>query len=141
MIYVDTSFLVSLYSTDANSAIALEVMQASGPSFVTSTLGELEVVNAIGLRVFRKEITPAQMQASLGAFEQDLHNGIFRLRPLAEVMFERALRLSRQTTPKLGVRTADVLHVAAALELGATHFYSFDQRQRNVARIVKLNLN
>lgn len=141
MIYLDASFLVSLYSADANSAAAVHAMQVTGLTYLVSTLGELEVVNAMGLRAFRKEITPAQMQVSLNAFEHDAQSGIFQLRTLSETIFERALKLSRQTTGKLGTRTADVLHVAAALELGATHLYSFDQRQRNLARVAKLKLN
>ena len=56
-------------------------------------------------------------------------------------MFERARQLSQETTAKLGTRTADLLHVAAALELGADFLYSFDQQQRKLAQAVRLKLN
>lgn len=139
--YADTSFLVSLYSLDANSAAAARIMQASKPDRFISTLGELEVVNAMGLRVFRKEVSAAQAQSSLDDFEKDLRAGVFQLRPLTEQVFERARQLSRQTTPKLGARTADLLHVAAALELSADSLYTFDQQQRRLAQTVRLKLN
>jgi len=140
-IYADPSFLVSLYSPDANSAAAARTMQAStGDRFVT-TFGELEVVNALGLRVFRKEVSAAQAQSSLIDFEKDLRDGILQLRGLPEPVFERARQLSRQTTAKLGTRTADLLHVAAALELGVDCLYSFDQQQRKLAQTVRLKLN
>jgi len=140
-IYADTSFLVSLYSPDANSAAAAGTMHASsGDRFVT-TFGELEVVNAIGLRVFRKEVSAVQAQSSLSDFEKDLRDGVFQLRGLPEPVFERARQLSRQTTAKLGTRTADTLHVAAALELGTDYLYSFDQQQRKLAQTVRLKLN
>jgi predicted nucleic acid-binding protein len=140
-IYADTSFLVSLYSPDANSASAAHTMQAStGDRFVT-ILGELEVVNALGLRVFRKEVSAAQAQSSLTDFEKDLRDGVFQLRGLPEPVFERAGQLSRQTTAKLGTRTADLLHVAAVLELGADYLYSFDQQQRKLAQTLRLKLN
>jgi predicted nucleic acid-binding protein len=58
-----------------------------------------------------------------------------------DAFFERARQLSRQTTAKLGTRTADLLHVAAALELGADYFYSFDRQQRKLAQSVRLKLN
>src|SRR5229473_1235136 len=48
-------------------------------------------------------------------FERDLHEGLFQLRGLPERVFERAKQLSQQTTANLGTRTADLLHVAAAL--------------------------
>jgi predicted nucleic acid-binding protein len=113
---------------------------AIGECFVT-TFGELEVVNAFRLRVFRKEVSPAQAQSSLSDFEKDLGSGILRLRQLQETFFERARQLSRQTTAKLGTRSADLLHVAAALELGVDCLYSFDAQQRRLARAVRLKLN
>jgi predicted nucleic acid-binding protein len=116
-------------------------MEASaGERFVT-TLGELEVVNAFGLRVFRKEVSAAQARESVSDFERDLRDGILQLRELSDPIFERARLLSRQTTAKLGTRTADLLHVAAALELGVDYLYSFDQQQRKLAQTVRLKLN
>jgi predicted nucleic acid-binding protein len=140
-IYTDTSFLISLYSPDINSAAAAQTMSASKGDRFISTFGELEVVNALGLRVFRKEVSAAQAQSSLADFEQDLRDGVFQLRPLPEPVFERARQLSRQTTARLGTRTADLLHVAAALELGVDCLYSFDQQQRKLAQVVRLKLN
>ena len=140
-IYAEPSFLVSLYSPDANSAAAARAMQgSSGDRFVT-TLGELEVVNAFGLRVFRKEASPVEAKSALTNFEKDLRDGVFQLRGLLEPVFERARQLSQQTTAKLGTRTADLLHVAAALELGADYLYSFDRKQRKLAQAVRLKLN
>jgi predicted nucleic acid-binding protein len=141
LIYLDTSFLVSLYSSDVNSDTAVRVMQASKGDRLITPLGELEVVNALGLRVFRKEVSAAQAQSSLDDFENDLRDGILQLRPLPEQVFERARQLSRQTTARLGTRTADLLHVAAALELGVDWLYSFDRQQRKLARAVRLKIN
>jgi hypothetical protein len=76
------------------------------------------MVNATGLRVFRKEVSPAQAQFSLIQFEKDLRDGVLQLRTLTDAILTRAQELSRQTTAKLGTRTADLLHVAATLELG-----------------------
>jgi predicted nucleic acid-binding protein len=140
-IYADTSFLVSLYSPDANSVAAARTMQASRADRLLSVFGELEVVNAMGLRVFRKEVSATQAQSSLNDFEQDLRAGVFQLKPLPEQVFERARQLSRQTTPKLGTRTADLLHVATALELAADCLYTFDQQQRKLAQTLRLKLN
>jgi predicted nucleic acid-binding protein len=141
LIYLDASFLVSLYSPDINFGAAVRVMQASEGDRVITTLGALEVVNALGLRVFRKDVSPSQAQASLDDFEKDLRDRLLRLRPLPERVFDRARELSRQTTARLGTRTADLLHVAAALELGADSLCSFDKQQRKLARAVHLKVN
>ena len=140
-IYADTSFLVSLYSPDANSMPAARAMQASSGDRFVSVFGELEVVNAMELRIFRKQVSATQAQSSLNDFEKDLRAGVFQLRPLTEQIFERAHQLSRRTTPKLGTRTADLLHVATALELSADYLYSFDQQQRKLAQTLRLKLN
>jgi len=140
-IYADTSFLLSLYSLDGNSAAAVRALRASAGERFISILGELEVINALGLRVFRKEITTVQAHSSLSDFEKDLQQGLFQLRGLPDLVFDRARELSRQTTAKLGTRTADLLHVAAALELGVEYLFSFDQRQRKLAQALRLKLN
>lgn len=60
---------------------------------------------------------------------------------LPESLFARATRISEQTTGNLGTRAIDLLHVAAALEIRAEFLYSFDERQRKLARMVRLRLN
>jgi predicted nucleic acid-binding protein len=140
-IYTDTSFLVSLYTLDSNSSVAAQTMQRSSGERYITVLGELEVLNAFQLRVFRKELSAQQVRTSLRDFENDLGKGILLLRPLSEQVFERARELSHQTTARLGTRSADLLHVAAALELHADYLYSFDQQQRKLARTLGLKLN
>ncbi|MGA7685794.1 MAG: type II toxin-antitoxin system VapC family toxin [Terriglobales bacterium] len=139
--YLDASFLVSLCTVDINSPVAARIMEDSKGIRIVSTLAELEALNALKLRVFRKEITVAQADLSAQAFEKDLREGVFRLQPLTEQTFERARQLSRQNTARLGTRTADSLHVAAALTIGADYLYTFDQQQRKLARTVGLKLS
>jgi len=139
--YVDTSFVISLYSLDANSPAASQVMRDSRGEHIISTLVELESINALELRVFRREISRGEADASWDALASDLRGGAFQLKSLPEQAFERAQALSRRTTSRLGVRTADLLHLAAALELGAERLYSFDQQQRRLALAVGLKAN
>jgi predicted nucleic acid-binding protein len=116
-------------------------MQVSSTDRFVTTFGELEVVNAMGLRISRKEVSPVQAQSSLVEFERDLRDGIFHLRGLTDSILERARQLSSQTTAKLGTRTADLLHVATALELDADCLYTFDQQQRKLAHFLCLKVN
>ena len=116
-------------------------MRASNAEHYITVFGELEVMNAMELRVFRKELSAAQAEASRKDLQKDVAGGIFQLRPLSDEVFDRARRLSRQTTARLGTRTADLLHVAAALELGVDYLYTFDQQQRKLAQSVRLKLS
>lgn len=106
-----------------------------------TSLCELELANALELRIFRKEISPAQARASWKAFGQDLRAHVFEIHSLSDQVFQVALQLARQTTARLGTRTADLLHVAAALEMKADCLFSFDQLQRKLAQEVRLKLN
>ncbi|MGD0732339.1 MAG: hypothetical protein ABR956_13845 [Terracidiphilus sp.] len=60
---------------------------------------------------------------------------------MPESAFGRAKELSRRLAPSLGIRTADLLHVCAALELGASSLFSFDLKQRKMAEAAGLKLN
>ena len=133
--------MVSLYSADANSAAAAGALQETSEGLLLTALAELETVNSMGLRVFRKEISHAQAEASQRAFEEDLRSGVFIRRAVTAAAFDGACRLSRKTTARMGTRSADLLHVAAAIELGAASFFSFDLRQRDVAQDAGLTLN
>jgi predicted nucleic acid-binding protein len=141
LIYLDTSFVVSLYSVDANSAAAAVALQAAQSPLLMSSLTEIETVNALGLREFRKEISKTEANVSLRDFEEDLHRGAFLRSALPESAFSRARTLSRQSTARLGLRTADLLHVAAALEFGATALLTFDIRQRKLCFELGLTVN
>jgi predicted nucleic acid-binding protein len=141
LIYLDTSFVVSLYTQDANSPAAANIIQHAQDALLISSLVELETVNALQLRVFRKEISASQADASLRNFELDVRTGVYQLRPLTDSIVDHARALSRQLSARLGTRSADVLHVAAALEFGANGFFSFDQQQRKMAQASGLKLS
>jgi predicted nucleic acid-binding protein len=116
-------------------------MQSAQKTLLITPLVELEVINALELRVFRKEISISQAEASSTDFANDLSRKVYLLRALPEAAFECARQLSRNLTAKLGTRTADLLHVAAALELGAGTLFTFDLQQRKMAEAAGLKLN
>lgn len=74
------------------------------------------------------------------SFAQHQASGVFRAAPLGSEVWETTVTLSRRHTAKLGVRTLDVIHVAAALVLKADIFYAFDKRQRKLARAERLRV-
>jgi predicted nucleic acid-binding protein len=137
---VDTSFLVSLYVLDANSARAAEKMkQVRFPVFLTP-LSELELTNAILLRLFRRELVASRIKSALALIRADVENGIFLQRPMPPGTYERAKQVARRWSSKLGTRTLDILHVASAVILRAEAFYTFDRVQEKLARAVGLKV-
>ena len=139
--YADTGFLCSLYTPDAHSVRAAARMKRQELPLPFTWLHQLEFRNALRLRVFRREITVAEGDASLNAALADLATGVLTASapPLAETMIE-AERLSATHSRKLGTRSLDILHVAAGLVLGLAEFLTFDKRQASLARAAGLKV-
>ena len=133
-VYADTSFLVSLYSPDVHSTRAVAQMAQLRGAVLMTQLGELELTNALELRVFRKEATPTEIRRALSKFEEHTRGGVFELEPVPATVYERARQIARKQTAILGLRTLDILHVASALLLQAQRFWTFDQRQSELAK-------
>ncbi len=141
MTYLDTSFVFSLYFHDVNTASALALAARKTLPFLVTPICELEAVNSFAQRVFRKEMSETNMTNAIRDLQADIRSGVLDWRPLPDAAFLRAKTLSQTVTPSIGVRAADILHVAAALELGAVRLFSFDLRQREAAKAVGLKMN
>lgn len=142
MTYCDSSFLVPLYVYEAgNSEKAAKIATAWKEAAWVSPIGELEFTNAVGRKIFEKDLSPEDGQLALRDFRQDQKSGILRWTSLnLAVMFRDASTLSMQHTPTGGHRSLDILHVAAAKLLGATHFLSFDDRLNRLAKAEGMKL-
>jgi predicted nucleic acid-binding protein len=131
--YADTGFLISLYGQDSHSATAWLLAQ-NQPTFLLTSLGEAEFVNALELQIFRKEWTRSQAHAIHDNFLQHQAAAIIRGEPFPAEAWARAVILSRRHGAVLGTRTLDVLHVACALILKPDVFLTFDKRQSQLAK-------
>jgi hypothetical protein len=98
--------------------------------------GEVELTNALELRLFRKELSRAEISAAQRAFEEDLRGGILVLKAVPAAVYGQAKQLARRHTSSLGVRTLDILHVAAAFVWSAEAFCSFDVVQRKLVQAI-----
>src|SRR6266404_8582600 len=136
MISCDTSFLHSLYVVDVHTPKARARLQRirRPEGLLLSPFTQYELPNAVRLSVFRGLRDAAAGEAILAAFEADVASGHFDLPTcnLASVLIE-AKRLSAIHTATGGYRAFDILHVAAALHLGANEFLTFDSNQRELA--------
>ncbi|MCX6960224.1 MAG: type II toxin-antitoxin system VapC family toxin [Verrucomicrobia bacterium] len=139
--YADTGVMVKGYVLEPDSKRAVAIMDSLGEGLLYSHLHAIEIPNTIRLKRFRGEITKAQETAATRAFLSDIESGV--LTPceydLAEV-FLLSERLSGKHSAVIGSRSLDLLHVAAAMESGATHFASLDDRQRKVASLSGLKV-
>ncbi len=134
--YADTSFLYSLYVQQTHSAKAAAYMAGAGSAALPLTaLGRFELYNAIRLSVFRQQLGSRAAAADLRAVETDIRANVLELTACDwPAVHADAERLSAKHTTKSGHRAMDILHVAMAINLGATDFLTFDQNQAKLAR-------
>ena len=140
-IYFDTSTLIKIYVREVNSPAVVEILRAEKSPMPFTHLLELELRTAIRLKHGRGEITAAQQRAALQTLESDLAKGVLA-RPNYDLdsIYRRAEALSAKHAAGTLARSADIWHVAAALEIGCNAFSSFDDRQRKLAALSKLRL-
>lgn len=134
-VYADTSFLFSLVVADHNTPAVAAYVRAHRQPLLITPLQRCELGNAIRLTVFRKHIDQAACNAALAQIENLFAVGKFLYTPLVwtDVVAE-AERLGARHTASLGVRTLDLIHIAAAVSLAVKDFLTFDVRQHAFAK-------
>ena len=139
--YFDTSVLVRAYAPEITTSVALALIRRVKPPIPLTHLHRIEIRNALRLKHGRGEITEAELSAALRLFQDDIDAGRLDL-PTYELaaLFHRTESLSNKHTTSTLVRTLDILHVAAALEIGCREFVSFDERQRTLAARERLKV-
>jgi predicted nucleic acid-binding protein len=137
----DTAIIPKLYVQEATSPDAIRLANECQTPFLLTPWQEIEARTALRLKSFRKEITTAEMEASLKAFDDDILSGRWKTPEYAETTVRRFARnLSDRHAAKVGCRTLDLLHIAVALSLGVKTFVTFDERQRAVAKLEGLTV-
>lgn len=138
MTYADTSFIVATYVPDANTSLA-DQFNDQGHRLPFTVLHWPEVAKALWTN------HPALAETVWDEIKGALADGQTLYRPEldADIVAQRAAGLMRhyaQRWPKL--RAIDVMHVSAAVEIGAKTFLSFDTRsyQRVLASSQKLKV-
>lgn len=134
VIACDTSFLFSLYGSDAHSQRAVAWVAQNKLALCLNSLTHFELGNALRFSEFRKVIPVGSAAAYWAGFEAAISQGrlIVVTSNLADVVDE-AKRLSSIRTLHGGHRGFDILHVASALMMKATQFLTFDENQKNLA--------
>ncbi len=139
--YADTSFLISWHTGDARFP-AVTALRKSGEAVVWTPWQQVEFNNAMRLLVFRQLATRQDLTIVLASVQAAVEAGDLVAAPLpAYSLWEEADRLSRVHTLSLGIRTLDLLHVAAARVLRTRRFLTFDLRQHALAQAAGLAVN
>jgi predicted nucleic acid-binding protein len=140
IVYADTSFQISAYIIDLHSSAAVKKL-AARPRICLTPFSRSEVANAIYRQAFIERLSLAESMRAWQSFESDCAAGVWELLAFPNRAWETCAELARKYAPTLGVRTPDSLHVASALELKAERFWTFDERQAQLAEAAGLDTN
>jgi predicted nucleic acid-binding protein len=137
--YVDPSALLKLYLHEPESAAMCAWRARNTAALEVTHHGRVEMINALGLAVWRGDLSTIAGEDALASLDEDFAEGRYRQADLLwRAALNRAAELGREYSPQLGTRTLDVLHIACALELQHRTFLTFDLRQRKLALAVGL---
>jgi hypothetical protein len=140
-VYLDSSALVKLYLPEKETTVVAAFVGTLKDPLPFSHLHELEVKNALRLKVFRKEAASMPVRKSIRAMDTDLASRILERPELNwPDVFRFAEDLSKRFSPRWGSRSLDLLHVASCLLIPCRNFLTFDDRQAAVARKAGLHL-
>ncbi len=135
-VYADTSFLLSYFGHDSKTpaAHAHAAGWTQSPRMAWTIFGALEFNNAARALIFLGKLDLKGLRAMQMRVQEDVSLSILVATPLPVYRhYQEAETLSATHTTRHGIRTLDVMHVAAARVLGAQTLLSFDLRQRQFA--------
>ena len=133
MLYLDTSALLKLYIREQGSEAVQARIASQDLPLPIWEIQEAELINALRLKAFWKEITPAQAETQIECYQDRRRRGLYLFPEIQRSSLMNTFRRLSMATPRLGCRTMDIFHVACAVEIGATEFLTFDQRQSELA--------
>ena len=142
--YADSSFLVSLYVPEPHRTDqAIAYMEKHREALPFTPQHRLEVRNAIRLLVWSKRITAVDRSRAFREMESDLDTEMFLIHAPMDYTntYRRAERIGSAHNESIGSRSADLFHVAAAIELGFKCFVSFDAKQLQIAKTAGLTID
>jgi predicted nucleic acid-binding protein len=138
--FVDSSFLFALYAPNERLDDATQLFDDAEEQLIVSSLVVFEFRQAIWFHVFRRSRGDAvgfpqqTAENALAAFEADLDTGRFALVDADfHSLIQEARRIIESYTARHGVRSMDILHLAAARQFGCDEFLTCDQLQRHIA--------
>jgi len=130
----DSSLIVALYLNEADSARADAACASVAPPIRLTDWHRLEIANAFQRAVKNGRITAEQAALLWQEFTADVLAGRFEIVAIDHsAVLARTLALTQKHTAITGTRSLDLIHIASALEIGATGFLSLDHRQRQTA--------
>lgn len=137
MIYLDTSAVVPLFVREPASEAIDAWLESCTEPIISSDWIVTEFASALSIKVRRGEINARQAHAAWKDFDAFCNSGL-RLLPVSRKALKEAAMLALNA--QSGLRSGDSLHLAMALETGASGLSTADGTLENNAKAKGLNV-
>ena len=137
MIYLDTSAAVPLFVQEPASAAVDAWLESCTDPIISSDWIVTEFASALSIKVRRGEINARQARAAWKDFDAYCNSGL-RLLPVSRKAFKEAAMMALNASS--GLRSGDSLHLAMALESGASGLSTADASLADNAKAKGLNV-
>jgi hypothetical protein len=139
--YYDTGIFLKLYTAEPESEAVAAFVNSRKTVLPVTDLHIAECASALRLKVFRQECKETEVSAALELIQDDLRSGIVQMMQVDwSHVWQECQMLSDQFTSRIGTRTLDTLHVAAARLIGAKEFVTSDKKQAKLAKYIGLSV-
>jgi predicted nucleic acid-binding protein len=132
--YLDSSFVVPIYVSEARSAEASTLLTLLGHEAAVSALTDVEVAAAL-----QKHLSPTKQDGYL-LYRQDRESALYGILEIDGEVFEEARRIAEIYAAKHFLRSLDILQLAIARRHGLAQIASFDDRLRHAAAVLGLGV-
>ncbi len=133
--------MIKLYYPEADSEALQEWVRIENQQILYTSFHELEMKNALAIKVFRSELTQEVYRQLIQTLNRDLQKAVLRrVHPNWGRVFRRSIEISEGNTPHVGSRSLDIIHLGIALALGCERFITFDDRQADLAQRIDLEI-
>jgi len=134
VICLDTSAFVKPCLLETGSQVVSDLVSGQSDPLPVWEIQEMELSNALRLKVFWDEISVTDADHQLRLFNSRKERGHYYFPEIDRAVLSSSFQTLSALTPRLGCRTLDILHVACALQLRPDLFVTFDLRQNSLAR-------
>lgn len=125
MIYLDTSVAIPMFTPEPASRTVLAWLDACEDELVSADWILTEFASALFVKVRRGDLTHKHANSAWDNFELFSRSGLYLL-PAPRTAFARSAELIRKSSTTL--RAGDALHLAMALDIGATIVATADEQ-------------
>ena len=123
MLYADTSVIVALLTVESKTPDVTAWYAGLRDAPFCADWLLIEFASAISIKLRSRQLTEAHAKRVRMEFDRFAAGGL-RLAPVSRTAFSQAAEMVKQH--QHGLRAGDSLHLAVALELGASHMATLD---------------